>query len=61
MKIQTPFSHEQITAVREWQRDPGVHPLTCGSTLCRSRFGVEEASLRCWGFGYTQNWVPDAG
>jgi hypothetical protein len=57
--------HEQlraIAAVRAWQGDGRVHPLTCGEDSSHRRLEpVAEAEivvLKCLDCGYRQDWIP---
>jgi len=57
--MKAPFTDEQVAAIRRWQEDPRVHPLTCGNDRCGADLEVDRDGLRCPRCDYTQPWAPD--
>jgi hypothetical protein len=49
--------------IETWQKDPLVHPLTCGKNSSHKPLvvGVSDGKsfLYCLDCDYTQDWVPD--
>lgn len=51
-----PWTDEQVKGIRRYQRDPSVHPFTCGECGSRKPLRVTNEGLSC-ACGYTQGWV----
>lgn len=71
-RIKAPFTPEQIVALTLWQRDPSVHPFTCGRdrmdgphrlyalAMGEHDYGILTATRNGWicpVCGYTQDWA----
>jgi len=61
MKIEAPFTPDQVEALNRWQTSGPVHPFTCGN---REEHGNDVLiatadGWRCPSCDYTQPWAHD--
>lgn len=73
MKIEPPWTPEQVAALNRWQRSPTVHPFTCGGDrgdAAHTAYALEHgqdkgqlvASVNGWFCpvcAYRQTWAHD--
>jgi hypothetical protein len=56
-------NQEKLEAIKEWQSDDMIHPLTCGNNSNHRNLIGEEIDgkiiLKCLDCNYIQNWVPE--
>ena len=58
--IRAPFSREIIAAIRAFQDNTYVHPLTCGMCDSDAPMMVLESGLNCKSCGHIQAWIPES-
>jgi len=67
MQIRAPFTEAQVEALNRWQKNPEVHPFTCGSGHRKDARHLDgegilvatKAGWICPFCDYRQNWAHD--
>jgi hypothetical protein len=55
-------NEEKVKAIKRWQKNDMVHPLTCGkdsSHILEASIGEKGVFLKCPKCNYTQDWIPE--
>ena len=59
MKLDAPFTPEQVKGLNEYQKSGRMHPFTCGTDDCRCDLIATEKEWVCPECDYTQDWAHD--